>query len=136
MESSQETPTPSASPISLFWKLDQTLQMLLAVELGYLCLVIVGSAVSAILALLDVPAASSWLFDGTLILFIGIPLVFAYLGNLACGLLGLILHIKGKVTGYPGTGHLLNWVFIISTAWLFLFFLLILAPSLTGLSFD
>lgn len=135
METSEAIPTSSSLPSSLFWKLDRFLQTLLAVELGYLCILIVGGIVSTILALLDVGAASSWLLGNAVLVIMGGPLLLAYLGNLTCGLLGLILHIKEKVTGYPGTGHLLNWIFIIATAWLFLFFLIFLAPTLGGAAY-
>ena len=132
MESPESTPETSTAPASLFWKLDRSLQILMAVELGYLCLLIVGGVVFLILALLDIGDSSFWLFNNIWLLLIGAPLLLAYLGNLSCGLVGLILHVREKVTGYPGTGHLLNWIFIIATAWIFLFFILILAPTLSA----
>jgi hypothetical protein len=135
-----ETPEPipaekPAQPPSIYWQVDSTLRYLLAIELGYLCLLILGGAVSAVLAVLNVADSGYWLAEGTTLAIIGAPLLLFYLGNLACGLLGLILHIKEKVEGYPGTGHLLNWIFIIATAWIFLFFILILLPTLSGPSF-
>jgi len=39
----------------------------------------------------------------------------AYLGNLVIGILGLYLYASEKREGYPGTGHLTNWVLLSAT---------------------
>ncbi len=48
---------------------------------------------------------------------IGIALVYglAYLGNLVIGIMGLYLYANEKREGYPGTGHLANWMLLSAT---------------------
>ena len=51
------------------------------------------------------------------IIMVGMALVYglAYLGNLVIGILGLYLYASEKREGYPGTGHLTNWVLLSAT---------------------
>jgi hypothetical protein len=48
-------------------------------------------------------------------LVIGLIYGFAYLGNLVIGIMSLYLYAQGKREGYPGTGHLMNWVLLSAT---------------------
>ncbi len=45
----------------------------------------------------------------------GLVYGLAYLGNLVIGILGLYLYASEKREGYPGTGHLTNWVLLSAT---------------------
>jgi hypothetical protein len=40
--------------------------------------------------------------------------------NMFGGAAGLVLNIRAQQQGFPGTGHLLNWIYLMSTVWLFL----------------
>lgn len=48
---------------------------------------------------------------------LGIALVYgtAYLGNLVIGNMGLYLYTTEQREGYPGTGHLTNWMVLSAT---------------------
>jgi len=46
--------------------------------------------------------------------------IFALPFNMLGGLASIILNIHTTHQGYPGTGHLLNWIFLITTGWLFM----------------
>jgi hypothetical protein len=36
------------------------------------------------------------------------------------GLASIVFNIRTNHEGYPGTGHLLNWIFLMTTGWLFI----------------
>ena len=51
------------------------------------------------------------------VIMLGMALIYglAYLGNLVIGIMGLYLYASEKREGYPGTGHLINWVLLSAT---------------------
>ncbi len=62
-------------------------------------------------------------------LIIAITYALAYLANLVIGILGLIQYAREGLEGYPGTGHLLNWVLVSTTLWIALVFLAIFTAN-------
>jgi hypothetical protein len=80
-----------------------------AILLTLLLLMMIGNLVSA--------GAFDTGYGTGQVVAIGIGLVYglAYLGNLVIGIMGLYLYAHGKREGYPGTGHLTNWVFLSAT---------------------
>ena len=110
------------TPRETYQKLDRVAIWLLVGEFS-------GAALLLVLLLLMVIGnlISSGAFDfgygAGQVVTIGIALIYgvAYLGNLIIGIVGLYLYASNKQEGYPGTGHLINWVFLSAT----LIFLLI-----------
>jgi hypothetical protein len=62
----------------------------------------------------------------------GVAFVYglAYLGNLGIGVVGLYAYIMERREGYPGTGHLLNWMFLSATIVMVLFLLIAYSASM------
>ena len=99
-----------------YTRLNKFLLYLLSVELGYyLLLLIVYSAAIISLAL----ASSDYVFYilEELNYWPFIAFLFAIPINLGSGIFSIILNIRIKHKGYPGTGHLLNWIYILSSSW-------------------
>jgi len=82
----------------------------------------------AVISLLGDRTVSSGL--SSIIIYAPLPLL--YLGNLIGGLSGIIFHIQERVKDYPGTGHLFNWMFIMTISWLFLLFIFFILPFSSG----
>lgn len=110
-----------------YQKLDRSALWLLIGEFGgvafllvILILIFVGNLISY--------GAFDWDYSTGEIITLIIALVYglAYLGNLIIGILGLYLYVTEKREGYPGTGHLLNWVFLSATLVIILFGIAIL----------
>lgn len=53
----------------------------------------------------------------------------AYLANLTIGVLGLVRYAQEGREGYPGTGHLLNWMLVATTLWVALFLIAVLTAN-------
>jgi hypothetical protein len=112
-------------------KLNKGLLYLLAGELGYFILMII---LVIIFSLIPTPysdhrysgplSATNGLFPWALI-----PLFIGFAGNLFGGIASLYLTIKKDPESFPGAGHFLNWMFILTTCWIFMAMLVILAPS-------
>ena len=104
------------TPNETYQKLDRTALWLIIGEFG-------GAAILLALLLLMVVGnlVSSRAFDfgyntGPIIMVVmGLVYGLAYLGNLVIGILGLYLYASEKREGYPGTGHLTNWVLLSAT---------------------
>ena len=104
------------TPNNTYQKLDRAALWLLVGEFG-------GAALLLALLLLMVIGnlISSNAFDmgnGTgpvIAIVIALTYGLAYLGNLAIGILGLYLYASEKREGYPGAGHLINWVLLSAT---------------------
>ncbi len=118
-------------------QLDTFLLYLLAAELGYFILLIVGGVVLAVLVFaLDASAFEPLerFFNeyNSSFLWPVLPYIVALPLNMLSGLASLALTIRAGIRGYPGSGHLLNWLFLMTTAWLFLIAVLILLPGVAG----
>jgi hypothetical protein len=50
----------------------------------------------------------------------------AYLANLVIGIIGVVLYVREGREGYPGTGHLVNWILAATTLWVALFLIAII----------
>lgn len=63
---------------------------------------------------------------------LGMALVYglAYLGNLVIGITGLYLYASEQRQGYPGTGHLVNWVLLSATLVVVLFLIAAVLSSM------
>ncbi len=109
--------------------LDRFLLYLTAGEFGYLILLIIGIIVLVIIEVTDSSILASSNLE-SIVLWPTLLLVIAFLFNLVAGLAGLILNISTKHAGYPGTGHLLNWIFIFSSFWLFVLLFIVALPNL------
>ena len=104
------------TPNETYQKLDRAALWLLVGEFGgaallltLLLLMVVGNLISS--------SAFNLGYDAGQAITIGIALVYAlaYLGNLIIGIMGLYLYANEKREGYPGTGHLMNWVLLSAT---------------------
>jgi hypothetical protein len=129
METSNQQPSV---PGTIFAKWNRALLWLLALELGYLILIVlVGLGILAGLLIWNVSGKSlGWLMRAAGVALY--PVVFAYLLNFigACGT--VILTLRGKhdgraVSEWPG--HVLNWTYVVATGWIFIAWLF---SSLTG----
>jgi hypothetical protein len=125
-----EEHTGYENPITLE-KLDGFALRFLAAELGYAALLVVIEILSLVITLI-VPDSFGPFFDIQIIAVFAvlIPYTLAYLGNLIIGILGLVLYIQDRKQGYPGTGLLLNWIFVFSLFWVILLLVTVLLPQL------
>ncbi len=110
-------------------RLDRFLLYWTAGELGYLILLILGLIVLLIIGFTDSSVLNS-LSPETLILYPCILLVVAMLVNLGVGFTGLVFNIITRHPGYPGTGHLLNWIFLFAFFWLFVILFIVALPNM------
>ena len=113
-----------------YLRLDRFLLYLLMAELGYFILLIFAGLVAAIFEFL-IGLPSLYMFS-TSILWPVLPFIIALPLNVLGGLLSIVLNIRIKHEGFPGTGHLLNWIFLMTTGWLFIVALVFLLPSMAG----
>jgi hypothetical protein len=110
-------------------RLDKYLLYLLTAELGYfILLMIAGIVVTFLVYVMDLypdyyDYVTSILWP-VAIYIVALPL------NMLGGLLSIILNIRSNHQGYPGTGHLLNWIFLMTTGWLFIAALVFMMPSM------
>ena len=104
------------TPNETYQKLDRAALWLLIGEFGgaalllaLLLLMVIGNLVSS--------GAFDMGYNGGQIAMMGMALVYglAYLANLVIGIMGLYLYASEKREGYPGTGHLMNWVLLSAT---------------------
>ncbi|RJP47651.1 MAG: hypothetical protein C4583_15985 [Anaerolineaceae bacterium] len=104
------------TPANTYHKLDRTALWLLVGEFGgaalllaLLILMVVGNLIS--------PRAFNLGYDTGQVITVIIALIYglAYLGNLVIGIMGLYLYATEKREGYPGTGHLVNWILLSAT---------------------
>ena len=110
-------------------RLDRLLLYLLAAELGYFILLMLAGVVVTILVYTMDFAPQFYKYE-TSILWPVLIYILALPLNLLGGFAGLVLNIRAKHQGYPGTGHLLNWVFLATTAWLFIVAIVFLLPEM------
>lgn len=110
-------------------RLDRSLLYLLAGELGYFILLIVGGViVAALVFAVDFsPEVSRY---ASVILWPFLPFIVALPLNMAGGFASIVLNIRANHQGYPGTGHLLNWIFLMTTGWLFIVALVFMLPGI------
>lgn len=114
-----------------YQKLDRSALWLLVSEFGgaalllvLLLLIVVGNLISA--------GAFNWDYSTGDIITLVIAFVYglAYLANLVIGVMGLYLYATEKREGYPGTGHLLNWILLSATVAFALILIVALFSSL------
>lgn len=119
----------------LYAWLDRFLLHVLAVELGYFIFLMICGVIAAVLVYatnfsLDaaifarISQYASSIVWPVLLYIIALPL------NMLGGAASIVLNIRTRQQGYPGTGHLLNWIFLMSTAWLFLIAFLFMLPGI------
>jgi hypothetical protein len=109
-------------------RLDRFLLILLSIELGYYILLIFAGLIVTILVKINNFASDFSnnelnIFIPVLFFIIALPL------NMFGGLASIILNLKINHQGYPGTGHLLNWIFLLTTSWLFILSLVFMIPE-------
>jgi hypothetical protein len=119
----------SDQPGSVWYaRLDRFLLYLLAIELGYFVLMMLAGIIMALVAFagFDLDLQLGRYVTGTLwpvlLYILALPL------NMLGGFAGIVLNIRTKHVGYPGTGHLLNWIFLMTTAWIFIVLVFALPP--------
>ena len=114
---------------TLYMRLDKFLLYLLTAELGYfILLMLAGIVVTALVYAIDF--APKFYKYATSILWPVLIYILALPLNMLGGFASLVLNIRTNQQGYPGTGHLLNWVFLATTAWLFIVALVFMLPSM------
>ena len=103
-------------PNDTYQKLDRAALWLLIGEFGgaailltLLLLMLIGNLISS--------SAFNMGYNSGQVVTLGVALIYglAYLGNLVIGIMGLYLYASEKREGYPGTGHLMNWVLLSAT---------------------
>jgi hypothetical protein len=104
------------TPNDTYQKLDRAALWLLIGEFGGAALLLALLILMVIGNLISSGAFSMGYSTGQIIALI-IALVYglAYLGNLVIGIMGLYLYAQGQREGYPGTGHLTNWILLSAT---------------------
>jgi len=112
-------------------RLDRWLLHLLAIELGIFVLLILGGVIIAILVFAIDFSPDLYGYE-SLILWPVLPFIIALPLNMAGAFTSLVLNIRSNHQGYPGTGHLLNWIFLITTSWLFLLTLVFMLPGVAS----
>jgi hypothetical protein len=127
----QKDPDLQAKGPIWYKRLDKFLLILMTSELGYFMLLIFFGVIYAITRLFITFDISLWRFN-TGILWPVLFFIIALPLNIIGGFIGLVLNIVTKHKGYPGTGHMLNWIFLMTTGWLFILALVFTLPSMTG----
>ena len=104
------------TPNDTYQKLDRAALWLLVGEFGGAALLLTLLLLMAIGNLISSNAFDIGYGAGEIVT-LGIALIYglAYLGNLVIGVMGLYLYANEKREGYPGTGHLLNWMLLSAT---------------------
>jgi hypothetical protein len=113
-------------------RLDRFLLYLLTAELGYFILLIFAAVVVAILVYAVDFAPHLPRNYETSILWPVLIYILALPLNMLGGLASIVLNVRTNHQGYPGTGHLLNWIFLMTTGWLFIVTLVFMLPSMAG----
>jgi hypothetical protein len=124
-------PTQPKKELIWYMRLDRFLLYLLTIELGYFILLMLAGVVLAILIYtIDfAPRVSGY---ETSILWPVLLYILALPLNMLGGFASIVLNIRTNHQGYPGTGHLLNWIFLMATGWLFIVALVFMLPSMMG----
>ncbi len=104
-----------------YQRLDRFALWYLLFEFGYTGLIIVLVILATVANLISGNSVGYSTSQAILLLGIVAPYALAFLGNLTVAIWGLVLHLREGRSGYPGTGHLLNWIFVCTTFWLVLF---------------
>jgi len=106
------------NPNDTYHKLDRAALWILTGEFGLAAILILLTLMMAAANLIS-PYAFDFGYSSGQAITLGIVFIYglAYLGNLSLGILGLILYARDNREGYPGTGHLANWVFLSATLW-------------------
>jgi hypothetical protein len=104
------------APNDTYQKLDRAALWLVAGEFGLAAILLLLTILMIIGNLISYDAFDLDYSAGEIITLV-LALVYglAYLGNLAIGVMGLYLYATEKREGYPGTGHLLNWILLSAT---------------------
>jgi hypothetical protein len=114
-----------------YWRLDRFLLYLITGELGYLILLLIAGIVITVLVYFFDFTGKLHLYD-TDILWPVLLYILALPLNLFGGFAGLVINIRMNLKGHPGNGHLLNWIYIATTGWLFILALVFLLPDFAG----
>ena len=106
------------NPNDTYHKLDRAALWILVGEFGLAALLLLLTLLMAISNMISYNAFDFGYSAGQAIA-LGIVFIYglAYLANLTVGLMGLILYARDNREGYPGTGHLANWIFLSATLW-------------------
>jgi hypothetical protein len=128
----EQKPHENVEIIDQYKKLNKGLLYLLSGELGYFILMIIFVVIFSLIpqdynhnSYSGSMSAVNGLFPWALI-----PLFIGFAGNLFGGVASLYLTIKKDPEGFPGTGHFLNWMFIMTTCWIFMAMLVLVSPSI------
>ena len=119
------------TPSDTYQKLDRYALWLLVGEFGGAALLLVLTLLMVIGNLISYNAFRMGYGTGQVIT-VGIAIIYglAYLGNLSIGILGLLLYARENREGYPGTGHLTNWVLLSATLMIVLVLIVALISSM------
>jgi hypothetical protein len=127
----EQKPQENVEIIDQYKKLNKGLLYLLSGELGYFILMIIFVVIFSLIPRHNNLSSYSSSLPGVDELFpwVLIPLFIGFIGNLFGGGASLYLTIKKDPEGFPGTGHFLNWMFIMTTCWIFMLMLVDISPS-------
>ena len=122
-------PAPLTLDQRRYARLDRFLLYLMTAELSYFVLLMLAGFIIIVLVLVA-HLSPRFINDPLGGLLPVLLYIVALPVNLIAGLAGLVLNIRTRHQGYPGTGHLLNWIFIVATAWLFILAFIFIFQSL------
>jgi hypothetical protein len=110
------------TPSDTYQKLDRYALWLLVGEFGGAALLLALTLLMLVGNLISYNAFRMG-YGASQAIALGIAIVYglAYIGNLSIGILGLMLYARDNREGYPGTGHLTNWVLLSATLAIVLF---------------
>jgi hypothetical protein len=119
------------TPKDTYQKLDRAALWLI---IGEFCVAGLLMCLTFLLAAGSLASSGGYWFDyGTgeaVALGIALLYILAYLGNVVIGVWGLLLYALDHREGYPGTGHLINWVFLAATVVIVLFVFVLVIGNL------
>lgn len=110
-------------------RLDHFALRYLAVELGYGLFIVLMLLLVVVISILS-PSVTNFIDLYEIVPWtVMLPYGLAFLGNMIIGLWGLITYIQENREGYPGTGHLVNWIYVFSLLVIFMIFISAVIPE-------
>lgn len=103
-----------------YWKLDRFLLHLLAGEIGYYLFLIIAGFFGFLFMRVFFSDFDLSGISATVTLILVLAYILLLPVNAVGALLSILATIKGKRQGFPGVGHLLNWILLVANAWILL----------------
>jgi hypothetical protein len=125
-----EPNNPPGKIESLYNRLDRLLLHLLTVELGFFVLLMIAVLVWILLLLCVPDFYHRRIASADILLWPLAAYAFLFPVNLVGGFIGIVQYLRMNRRDFPGTGHLINWLFIMTDGWLIILVLLVMLPSI------